>query len=83
MSDADELVWLVMNWCVGILPKRGVDTSCCELVRFYKMHAQNNVCEPVSMIAPRKVSNITNNGLIRFHDFCMYVCMYEFTSEVS
>jgi len=42
--------------CVGMLPKRGVDTASCELVRFYKMHAQKDVCEPISMIAPRKVS---------------------------
>ena len=39
-----------------MLPKRGVDTARCEMVRFYKLHAQKDVCEPVSMIVPRKVS---------------------------
>lgn len=39
---------------LGMLPKRGVDTASCELVRFYKMHAQKDVCEPISMIVPRK-----------------------------
>lgn len=50
----------VLQCCVpvllGMLPKRGVDTSRCEVVRFYKMHAQKDICEPISMIVPRKVS---------------------------
>ena len=40
----------------GMLPKRGVNTSRCEVVRFYKLHAQKDICEPISMIVPRKVS---------------------------
>ena len=39
----------------GMMPKRGVDTARCELVRFYKLHAQKDICEPISMIVPRKV----------------------------
>lgn len=38
----------------GILPKRGVDTSTCEIFRFYKLHATKDVVEPISMIVPRK-----------------------------
>ena len=37
------------------MPKRGVDTARCEVVRFYKLHAQKDICEPISMIVPRKV----------------------------
>lgn len=36
------------------MPKRGVNTAQCEIFRFYKLHATGNVCEPISMIVPRK-----------------------------
>lgn len=36
------------------MPKRGVNTSLCEIFRFYKLHTTRNFCEPVSMIVPRK-----------------------------
>ena len=39
-----------------MMPKRGIDPSRCEIVRFYKLHAVKGICEPVSMIVPRKVS---------------------------
>lgn len=39
---------------LGILPKRGVNVSQCEVFRFYKLHATGNLCEPISMIVPRK-----------------------------
>ena len=38
----------------GVMPKRGVDSSSCELFRFYKLHATKDVVEPISMIVPRK-----------------------------
>jgi len=38
----------------GILPKRGCDTSQCEIFRFYKLHATKDLVEPISMIVPRK-----------------------------
>ena len=65
-----DLLWM-QNWhftyswhfvcdmIPGMLPKRGVDTSRCEVVRFYKLHAQRDVCEPISMIVPRKVSRVS------------------------
>ena len=40
----------------GMMPKRGVDTSKCEIARFYKLHTSKDLCEPLSMIVPRKVS---------------------------
>lgn len=36
------------------MPKRGLDTSQCEVFRFYKLHATRGICEPISMIVPRK-----------------------------
>lgn len=36
------------------MPKRGVNTSICEVFRFYKLHTTRNLCEPISMIVPRK-----------------------------
>lgn len=41
---------------LGIMPKRGVNTSTCEVFRFFKLHATRGMCEPISMIVPRKVS---------------------------
>ncbi|CAB4054363.1 CORO2 [Lepeophtheirus salmonis] len=38
----------------GTVPKRGCDTSQCEIFRFYKLHATKDVIEPISMIVPRK-----------------------------
>jgi len=39
----------------GMMPKRGVETSKCEIARFYKLHTSKDLCEPLSMIVPRKV----------------------------
>lgn len=38
----------------GQMPKRGLDFKKCEIVRFYKLHTQRDICEPLSMIVPRK-----------------------------
>ncbi|TRY68766.1 hypothetical protein TCAL_11657 [Tigriopus californicus] len=38
----------------GILPKRGCDTTHCEIFRFYKLHATKDLIEPISMVVPRK-----------------------------
>lgn len=42
------------------MPKRGLNTAQCEIYRFYKLHATKGLCEPISMIVPRKTD--------RFHD---------------
>ncbi|XP_076069874.1 coronin-1A-like isoform X3 [Oratosquilla oratoria] len=39
---------------LGVMPKRGCQVSKCEVFRFYKLHATRAICEPVSMIVPRK-----------------------------
>ena len=36
------------------MPKRGLDVTKNEIYRFYKLHATGNICEPISMIVPRK-----------------------------
>ncbi|XP_029672141.1 coronin-2B-like isoform X2 [Formica exsecta] len=39
---------------LGVMPKRGINTAICEVFRFYKLHATRGMCEPISMIVPRK-----------------------------
>jgi coronin-2 len=39
---------------LGVMPKRGVDPSCCEIMRFFKLNASKGSCEPISMTVPRK-----------------------------
>ncbi|XP_017779006.1 PREDICTED: coronin-2B-like, partial [Nicrophorus vespilloides] len=39
---------------LGFMPKRGLTTGNCEIFRFYKLHATKGLCEPISMIVPRK-----------------------------
>ncbi|XP_028131173.2 coronin-2B isoform X2 [Diabrotica virgifera virgifera] len=39
---------------LGFMPKRGLRTAQCEVFRFYKLHATKGLCEPISMIVPRK-----------------------------
>lgn len=36
------------------MPKRGLNTLQCEIFRFYKLHATKGLCEPISMVVPRK-----------------------------
>jgi coronin-2 len=47
---------------LGAMPKRGMNVSNCEVFRFYKLHATGNICEPISMIVPRK-SNLFQSDL--------------------
>ncbi|XP_054253205.1 coronin-2A [Indicator indicator] len=39
---------------MGVMPKRGIDVSSCEIFRFYKLIPTKNLIEPVSMIVPRQ-----------------------------
>uniref|UniRef100_K7FFG8 Coronin n=1 Tax=Pelodiscus sinensis TaxID=13735 RepID=K7FFG8_PELSI len=39
---------------IGIMPKRGLDVSSCEIFRFYKLIPGKSLIEPVSMIVPRR-----------------------------
>ena len=54
-------------YIVGFMPKLGVDTSKCEIGRFYKLHTLKDICEPISMIVPRKVSSL-GQELFRMND---------------
>ncbi|CAG7709895.1 unnamed protein product [Allacma fusca] len=38
---------------VGMMPKRGSDTTCCEISRFYRLN-NSGFCQVVSMTVPRK-----------------------------
>ncbi|XP_065073355.1 coronin-1C-like isoform X2 [Ochlerotatus camptorhynchus] len=46
---------------LGFMPKRGVNVTQCEVFRFYKLHATGNICEPISMIVPRKSTLFQND----------------------
>ncbi|KAM5258527.1 coronin-2A isoform 2-T3 [Hipposideros larvatus] len=39
---------------IGVMPKRGLDVSSCEIFRFYKLITAKSLIEPVSMIVPRR-----------------------------
>ena len=39
---------------LGFMTKRGLNVGQCEVFRFFKLHATGNICEPISMIVPRK-----------------------------
>uniref|UniRef100_A0A669B7F0 Coronin n=1 Tax=Oreochromis niloticus TaxID=8128 RepID=A0A669B7F0_ORENI len=41
---------------LGVMPKRGLDVSSCEVFRFYKLVTIKSLIEPLSMIVPRRVS---------------------------
>ncbi|XP_072698167.1 coronin-2A isoform X2 [Canis lupus baileyi] len=39
---------------IGIMPKRGLDVTSCEIFRFYKLITTKGLIEPISMIVPRR-----------------------------
>ncbi|MEE6518133.1 hypothetical protein FKM82_028885, partial [Ascaphus truei] len=39
---------------IGVMPKRGLDVSSCEVFRFYKLVTIKSFMEPISMIVPRR-----------------------------
>ena len=45
---------------LGVMPKRGLDVTTCEIYRFYKLH-NNNFVEPIAMTVPRRVSSEQNS----------------------
>ncbi|XP_063757140.1 coronin-2B-like [Eleginops maclovinus] len=48
---------------LGVMPKRGLDVSACEVFRFYRLIAIKDRVEPLSMIVPRKESGIFQEDL--------------------
>ena len=65
----------------GAMPKRGVDSNRCEIVRFYKLHTSKDLVEPISMIVPRKVRNnahysdIFSDGFPKLPSYCIIILM--------
>ena len=59
---------------LGVMPKRGLDTSKCEIFRFYKLHAMKPLVEPIAMIVPRK-SNIFQEDI---YPPCTGMCLWFF-----
>ncbi|KAJ7393880.1 hypothetical protein OS493_003547 [Desmophyllum pertusum] len=47
---------------LGVMPKRGLDVTSCEIYRFYKLH-NNNFVEPIAMTVPRRQSNVIQRDL--------------------
>ncbi|XP_037538714.1 coronin-2B-like [Nematolebias whitei] len=43
---------------LGVMPKRGLNVSACEVFRFYRLITVKDLVEPLSMIVPRKESGI-------------------------
>uniref|UniRef100_A0A3Q2CSY9 Coronin n=1 Tax=Cyprinodon variegatus TaxID=28743 RepID=A0A3Q2CSY9_CYPVA len=39
---------------MGVMPKRGLDVTSCEVFRFYKVVIVKSLIEPISMIVPRR-----------------------------
>ncbi|KFP12977.1 Coronin-2A [Egretta garzetta] len=39
---------------IGVMPKRGLEVSACEIFRFYKLIPTKSLIEPISMIVPRR-----------------------------
>ncbi|KAM6959782.1 coronin-2A [Tautogolabrus adspersus] len=48
---------------LGVMPKRGLDVSSCEVFRFYRLITIKGLVEPLSMIVPRKESGIFQEDL--------------------
>ncbi|XP_054457393.1 coronin-2B [Anoplopoma fimbria] len=48
---------------LGMMPKRGLDVSACEVFRFYRLIAIKDLVEPLSMIVPRKESGVFQEDL--------------------
>lgn len=43
---------------LGSMPKRGLNTANCEIMRFYKLYASKAFVEPISMIVPRRYDSM-------------------------
>uniref|UniRef100_G3Q435 Coronin n=1 Tax=Gasterosteus aculeatus TaxID=69293 RepID=G3Q435_GASAC len=48
---------------LGVMPKRGLDVRACEVFRFYRLIAVNDLVEPLSMIVPRKDADVFQEDL--------------------
>uniref|UniRef100_A0A3B3XG34 Coronin n=1 Tax=Poecilia mexicana TaxID=48701 RepID=A0A3B3XG34_9TELE len=48
---------------LGVMPKRGLDVRACEIFRFYRLIAVKDLVEPLSMVIPRKQSEVFQEDL--------------------
>ncbi|XP_024118561.2 coronin-2A [Oryzias melastigma] len=48
---------------LGVMPKRGLDVMGCEVFRFYRLIAVKDLVEPLSMIVPRKKTEVFQEDL--------------------
>ncbi|RVE60822.1 hypothetical protein OJAV_G00184510 [Oryzias javanicus] len=48
---------------LGVMPKRGLDVMACEVFRFYRLIAVKDLVEPLSMIVPRKKTEVFQEDL--------------------
>ncbi|XP_061566789.1 coronin-2B-like [Cololabis saira] len=48
---------------LGVMPKRGLDVSICEVFRFYRLILIKDLVEPLSMIVPRKKTGVFQEDL--------------------
>ena len=54
VSYLNEFISGTPHKSLGVMPKRGVDVMTCEITRFYKLHNNKDMVEPISMVVPRK-----------------------------
>ncbi|KAM6949245.1 coronin-2A-like [Aplochiton taeniatus] len=48
---------------LGVMPKRGMDVSVCEVFRFYRLVTVKDLVEPLSMIIPRRTTGTFHEDL--------------------
>ncbi|XP_056299367.1 coronin-2B-like isoform X2 [Pseudoliparis swirei] len=63
ISFLSEVRSLLPQKGLGVMPKRGLDVSSCEVFRFYRLIAIKDLVEPLSMIVPRKESDAFQEDL--------------------
>uniref|UniRef100_A0A6Q2ZIK2 Coronin n=1 Tax=Esox lucius TaxID=8010 RepID=A0A6Q2ZIK2_ESOLU len=54
----DEYRSILPQKGLGVMPKRGLDVSSCEVFRFYRLVTIKDLVEPLSMIVPRRSPEI-------------------------
>ncbi|XP_053272607.1 coronin-2B [Pleuronectes platessa] len=63
ISFLSEFRSLLPHKGLGVMPKRGLDVSLCEVFRFYRLIAVKDLVEPLSLIVPRKQSGVFHEDL--------------------
>ncbi|XP_060922243.1 coronin-2B-like [Limanda limanda] len=63
ISFLSEFRSLLPHKGLGVMPKRGLDLSVCEVFRFYRLIAVKDLVEPLSLVVPRKESGVFHEDL--------------------